>query len=129
MAQCEFPYCRSNTVNGSYCIGHAKMMGVVKTKTTPTPISKVSEKQKVKLKELKEVVKGIIKKGETKCKIKSSVCTGMAQAPEHTKGRIGKNLTDKKHLIPACNPCNGYLSDHPQWARDNGFAKSRLSKK
>ena len=128
MAQCEFPNCRSNAVNGSYCIGHAKMMGVVKIKTTPAPIAKTSEKKKVELKQLKAIVGTIIEKGVTPCAINSPVCTGLAQAPEHTKGRVGKNLTDKKYLLPACNPCNGYLSDHPAWARENGFAHSRLKK-
>ncbi len=127
MPVCAFPNCK-NHAKTLYCIGHAKIMGTSEPPKEKKPIKQVSDKQAAKLKDLKQVVKGIIKKGETLCAVQvPGICKKLADAPEHTKGRIGKNLTDKENLIPCCNPCNGFLSDNPQWARDNGFAKSRLA--
>jgi|GEM_PF-2391179 len=91
------------------------------------PIPKKSKKRIEQDKEYKRISKELIEKGKTKCAIKSPVCTGLAQGLDHAKGRVGKNLLDKKHLKPACNACNTYCSDNPQWAKDNCHSVSRLS--
>lgn len=61
------------------------------------------------------------------CAINSPDCTKETQGVHHVKGR-GKNLMNKSSWLPACNPCNWYVEGHHQWAVENGFKESRLSK-
>ena len=48
-----------------------------------------------------------------------------------SRGRTGAIVPGEKAdaqgqvFIPACNPCNRYVEDHPVWARSHGFTKSR----
>ena len=60
------------------------------------------------------------------CEINSPVCIRKSQCVHHTKGRIGSDLTDVSTWMPSCNPCNLYVEEHSQWAKDNGKAFSRL---
>ncbi len=58
------------------------------------------------------------------CRINSPVCTRNTQGVHHVKGKpTTELLLEKKFWLPACNPCNGYIEDHSQWAKDNGFKK------
>lgn len=66
------------------------------------------------------------RKDHPKCAINSPVCTGRTQGVNHKKGR-GRHLLDETTWEPACNPCNVYCEDHPQWAIDNGHKESRLA--
>ncbi len=59
------------------------------------------------------------------CLIKSPVCIRRPAYPHHIRGRIGKNYTNKKELIPACNPCNLWVEEHPAIAEKLGFKKSK----
>lgn len=61
------------------------------------------------------------------CEINSPNCTRAAQGLQHMKGR-GVNLLNRKFLKRACNACNTYCEEHPQWALDHGHAVSRLNK-
>jgi hypothetical protein len=93
----------------------------------PKPIKKLSEKrQKVQTKEYLPLVREILKKNPN-CRIQSPVCTTKAQGLHHLAGRVGAKLTDKKYLIPACNPCNDFVERNPPWARANGFKLSKFS--
>lgn len=133
MAQCAFPNCRSNSVNGAYCIGHEKIMrGEKSTESKPNgarqkPIPKKSKKRIAEDKEYKRISAELGARTKP-CQIQSPVCTGTAQGLDHKKGRVGKNLLDKASLVPACNACNSYCSDHPAWAAANGHSESRLAK-
>lgn len=62
------------------------------------------------------------------CEIKSPDCIKIIQGTHHKRGRVGKNLNDKKHWLRSCNPCNMYCETHPEWAKENGFSESRLAK-
>lgn len=115
---CQFPNCKSNTVKGDFCIGHAKFSKVpVEVKK---PLQKRSEKMKDNMKEYKPMVKEYLNRVENQdCQIKSPVCTGKATCVNH-KRRRGKNLTNEKYFQPSCGPCNNYIESHSQWALDNG---------
>jgi hypothetical protein len=59
------------------------------------------------------------------CLIKSPECIGRPVYPHHIRGRAGKQYIDKKELMPACNPCNGWVERHPALAKKLGFKKSK----
>jgi hypothetical protein len=62
------------------------------------------------------------------CQINSPVHDPLAPVHvHHKKGRVGKMLIDSKHFLTACDPCNGFCSDHPDWAMQNGHIASRLA--
>jgi len=55
------------------------------------------------------------------CRINSPVCIINTQGVHHVKGKATVQLLmDKKFWKPSCNPCNGYIEDHSQWAQENG---------
>lgn len=65
-------------------------------------------------------------KGETPCQIQSPVCTGVAQHlhEDKTRGKSGgldAAIRKGTQLIPACDACNGYVSENQVWARERGF--------
>lgn len=126
--RCEFPNCKSNAVDTKYCIGHAKMMGATKPAAGPKPIPQKSEKRKKEDKEYAAINKKKLA-GDAPCKVRSPVCTGKAQGQHHKQKRSPGNLTDEKNLIDCCNPCNGYIEQHPKWAKANGFTISKFSTK
>jgi hypothetical protein len=88
------------------------------------PEEKEAKEVDEKKKEYKKVSKELKATGDN-CQIKSPVCINRPTYPHHVKGRIGKQLTNKKDLLRACNPCNTYIEDHPVWAKALGFKKSK----
>jgi len=90
----------------------------------PYRIPKESTTRKAEKKVYKKVSKEL-KSKEDDCQIKSPVCVNRPTYPHHIVGRIGKNYTDKKKMIRACNPCNTYIEDNPTWAKKLGFKKSK----
>jgi hypothetical protein len=105
---------------GRYCRLHPS--GSLKE---PKKIAPRSEKlAKVMKKEYVPQVKEMVE-ANTPCKVKSPVCTGKAQGFHHLKGREGKLLTDKRHKIPSCNPCNRFVEVNDAWARANGLKLSK----
>lgn len=64
-------------------------------------------------------------KGEP-CQIVSPVCTGYVEHLHEplSRGRAGgiaAALRDGPPPIPCCDACNGYVSEHPVWAREKGL--------
>jgi hypothetical protein len=57
------------------------------------------------------------------CQINSPVCVRRPVNAHHPYGRTGKNMV--RELMLACNPCNQYIEDHPAWAKERGFKKSK----
>lgn len=60
------------------------------------------------------------------CQIVSPVCTGYAEHLHEplSRGRAGgieAALRDGPPPIPCCDACNGYVSEHPVWAREKGL--------
>jgi hypothetical protein len=63
------------------------------------------------------------------CKIRSPECTGMSQGMHHLKGKATiEDLLNTDNMICCCNPCNGYVERHHDWAVRKGFKLSRLKK-
>ena len=66
----------------------------------------------------------------TPCQIVSPVCTGYVEhlhepLPRGRAGGIEAALRDGPDPIPCCDACNGYVSDHPVWARERGLLLRR----
>ena len=124
---CAFPFCKSNSVTGPYCIGHAKMMGTEKINEPAKKISIKSVKRKVDDKLYKKILKEVLDKNP-ECKIKSPVCTGKAQGFDHKQKTSPNNRLNRSNLVPACNACNLYKEVNPVWAEQNGHSVSRFKK-
>jgi hypothetical protein len=91
------------------------------------PIEKLSkDRKKVQKKQYVPLVKEILAKNP-KCKVKSPVCSGIAQGLHHISGRIGDKLLEKKNVVPCCNKCNLFIEENPVWARANGWKISKFS--
>jgi hypothetical protein len=111
--------CNHKTCEGESCRRPKK-------KLVRKPVRKVSRKRE-KINRTYSTLSKQFVEDNPYCAIKSPECTGRTQGPHHKRGRIGKALTDFKHCIPACNPCNLYVEVHDKWARENGFKESRLN--
>lgn len=127
---CKWKGCNEPERHQGYCPTHWMLVKPHKKDTDvkepykiPRESKKRAKENRVDKKQNKEIIAN-----EPRCMIKSPVCIGWAQGAHHVKGRIGKNLTDVKHKIPACNPCNVWVEEHPEEARKMGVSKSRLSK-
>jgi hypothetical protein len=64
------------------------------------------------------------------CQIVSPVCTGFSEHLHEplSRGRAGgieAALRDGPEPIPCCDACNGWVSEHPVWAREKGLLVSR----
>ena len=74
-----------------------------------------------------------------KCAMKvDSRCLGNANTVQHTKGRVGYAdqwardndiwlINDVRFFLPACWPCHSYAEEHPNEAKEKGWAITRLS--
>ena len=60
------------------------------------------------------------------CRIKSPVCTGKAQGLDHLQKRSPKNYLKRNNLIPACNACQIYKEENPEWSNKNGTSISKF---
>lgn len=123
MPECSFPNCKNFTA-GTYCIGHAKMMGSERVKETK-PIPVRSEKMKSEMKGYKKEAAQFLKENP-KCQV--SGCTKKSEHVHHKAGRIGKNLTDKKNWLAVCPQHHTKIETDVIWAKENGYSISRLSK-
>jgi hypothetical protein len=65
-------------------------------------------------------------------------CEGRANTVQHTKGRKGYAdqwardndiwlINDVRFFLPACWPCHKYAEEHPNEAKEKGWAVSRLA--
>ena len=72
-----------------YCFLHNAKMGNPKSIKVKLPLPKVSAKRKVINKEYKKIKDSIIS-ADKACKIKSPVCTGLAQGLNHLQKRSPK---------------------------------------
>ena len=128
--KCAWPIsCDRKVEANGYCFQHNKLCGGAKT-TGPKPkkeLPKESRKRNVEKKQYKKIVDEKIKK-DPRCKIKSPVCTSKAQGGDHKQKRSPKNYADPENIVPACNACNLYKEEHPEWAKANGHSISRFKK-
>lgn len=117
--QCNEPNCSNNVFGGGYCKRHQYRRGVKYLRSFSL------KRQKQNVEYFREAKKFIEENPD--CAIKSPVCTGKSQHPHHPKGR-GKNLRNWDIMIAACDPCNGYVEQFPNWGKEKGFKVSRLAK-
>jgi hypothetical protein len=105
----------------------AKMMGMSPEKEEKKPVKLPikSVKRIAEDKLYKKIVREMLAL-EPGCRIKSPVCTGKAQGLDHLQKRSPKNLLNRSNLIPACNACQQYKEEHPQWSKRNGTSISRF---
>lgn len=57
------------------------------------------------------------------------VCCGIASQVHHKRGRIGKDLNDKRYWLPVCPDCHRWIEEHPEVAKEMGYSESRLNKR
>lgn len=90
-------------------------------------IPKVAEKRKATNREYAKK-SGPVWKGKL-CQIRSPVCTGKAEGFNHAGGKeTMEKLLDVTNGQAACNACNGYIEQHPAWAKERGFKIKRNTK-
>jgi hypothetical protein len=125
---CAFPLCRTKADKGSgFCISHRKYFDTPNPKKSKQPIATESKKRKSINKQYKAIKKEMIGK-DSRCKVKSPVCTGAAQGAHHLQKRSPSNLIAIDNLLPCCNACNSYLETNVKWSKDNNFSVSRFKK-
>jgi hypothetical protein len=123
--KCAFPGCSFHPESNGYCFRHSIYGTKVEKKKVPIP--KESKKRKQEKKVYNKVKKQMLTESIL-CEIKSPVCTIFAQGLDHLQKRSPSNLTKRKNLKRACNACNTYKEDHPEWAKENGHSISRFKK-
>lgn len=91
------------------------------------PIKKVSEKRAlINRKEYEPAKKEVKKEKGNVCLVNSPVCIKEPVRIHHLKGKSSRELlSDKKYMLPCCDPCNGYIESHTAWAKQNGFKLSK----
>lgn len=62
------------------------------------------------------------------CKLQSPVCTGYFQGLHHIQKSTPSNRLAEDNLVSSCNACNNYVEEQLEWAKANGFFKSKFSK-
>lgn len=124
---CQFPFCKSNAVNGIYCIGHEKIMEVPAAPKVIKPIPKISKKMAKIMKENRKDVDNAVR-SEALCVIKSPACTKEVEGFHHIQKRTPKNIELKTNKAPCCNACNLFIELNVGWAKAHGWWKSKHSK-
>ena len=59
------------------------------------------------------------------CQVKG--CDHYATEIHHKKGRSGDMLLDEEFWMAICHDHHRYITDHPTWAKENGYELSRLT--
>ncbi len=90
-------------------------------------IAKVSPKMRKIMSGLKKQYAAYLSKPENElCKLNMIGCTFVATVIHHTKGRIGKLLTDEKYWMPSCTSCNLQVEIKDKEAREKGLKLSKF---
>jgi hypothetical protein len=110
------------------CVNHARHYSGVplKPQAEKKPIKKVSDKQKMALKEYNKLRKVYLVKHPT-CEVKANGCTGASTEVHHVTGRVGKKLTDPKKFKAVCHNCHVFIENNPVAAKKLGHSASRLA--
>lgn len=89
-----------------------------------TEIRRMSTKRRRQNRHRAEVVDGLVAERGPWCELRvEGVCRGMADAGhEILKRSRGGSITDPDNILLACNPCNGWVEDHPREANAAGWA-------
>lgn len=95
------------------------LMNIKKIKIT---LRKFSKKRQSQMNEYKKIRVEFLK-ANPNC----AVCNCEATDVHHVKGRIGDLLTDIHHFLAVCRICHVRIENNPEWAKEKGYSKSRLT--
>lgn len=123
---CTFPACKREATQGIYCYDHKRLMGISGPVKKPVAIPKEGEKMKDIKAALKKKYPKFLKTRPF-CNIQSPVCTKIATCVNHTRGRGRDEILNESTWEPSCEPCNGYIEQHPSW--NSGKHKKSRHKK
>lgn len=124
MPECKFPGCPRNSDGSStYCVFHKKHYSNVAEVKIKKPPPKETNDMKAVKRDLKKLYPIYLAKNPL-CNIKSPVCTGKATCVNHTEGR-GGNTLEITTWEASCVPCNQYIEENHEWARQRGHKKQR----
>lgn len=96
------------------------------TRKEPKPIPKKSAKRIKEDAQLAKIKEEMKKDEGDRCRIQSPVCIGFVQGLNHKQKTSPSNRLVKSNLELSCNPCNGYIETHQEWAEANGHWKSKF---
>lgn len=82
-------------------------------------------KQESKEKDYLKIRKEFLKE-HPKCEVDK--CVKDAKEIHHKKGRTGDLLTDTRYFLAVCSTHHKLIEAKPNWAKENGYSESRLSK-
>lgn len=97
-----------------------------KTKVQKTHIAKRSTKRAKQEREYAIKAKEYLATHRV-CEGQLRGCTGVSECVHHSKGRIGKLLTDVKYFKASCHNCNQRAETHPLEALKKEFSLKRLN--
>lgn len=116
----ESPLCCYPPLQSGYCWLHEPRKEKVKKR-----IPKVAKKRERVNRVYRKQVTDTLQK-QPLCVIKSPVCTIWAQGLNHLQKRSPSNITKEENQEPACNACNSYVENFPEWAKEHGHQISRF---
>ncbi len=114
--------CNHPTCSGAHCRRPKKEKKMYRIKP-------VSEKRR-EINKVYEPRAKAFREANPRCVINSPECRNREAEPgkrttegvHHVQGKVTTDLLlDESLWLPACNRCNTYIEDHPQWAYANGF--------
>jgi 5-methylcytosine-specific restriction endonuclease McrA len=82
---------------------------------------KVGKRGRRKQRDRAKLTAELITPGVTQCAVRSPVCIRYAQHLHHIfkSGQGGSD--ERKNVMPACDPCNGWIEDNPIEAHRRGL--------
>lgn len=125
MPECQFPLCKRFAQKNGMCVNHSIYAKLIIEPEEIKPIAKKSKSMTINHKEYKKIVIEMLLKSK-KCEIHSPVCSKIAQGLHHVRKR-GEFLLDRRYLKRACNNCNNYCEQYPEWAIEHGFSLTKFS--
>lgn len=95
-----------------------------------TPIQRVSSKQRKKRQEAHDQFHELVRQRGYVCEVGQRIktvvpewahCTHWPEGRHHLRKRSAGGSDDPSNLLLSCNPCNGWVEDHPALAREAGL--------
>ena len=129
---CSEPDCNNIAERNGICASHNFLrrkaeMDSLKQKKVNKPIAKRSDKMKETMKTY-HVLRKVFLKSKGKCEAVLPGCNGRPETVHHKIGR-GINILNVKTWLACCFSCHVVIELNPDFAKENGFSESRLSKK
>ena len=88
------------------------------------PIPRESTKRKVTNRERSKVLAEVVH-GKP-CAAQLDGCAGIATDGHELLSRArGGSITDPENIVPLCRSCHRFITEHPAWAQEHGWARRR----